>query len=176
MKLKVFSLLLVIALLLAGCGKEAATPAASQPDVTTEAAQASSPMAVPDFTVYNEDSQPVKLSDFLGKPVVLNFWASWCGPCKSEMPAFQKVYEELGGEVNFVMINVGEHMDEAIAFLETTDYTFPVLFDVNNDASYTYQISSIPTTFFLDAQGNLITYQVDAMEESVLRAAIDASK
>ena len=128
----------------------------------------------PDFTVTDAAGNEVKLSDFRGKGVVLNFWASWCGPCKSEMPAFQKVYEELGTDVHFVMVNVGEHMDAANEFLASTDYTFPVYYDVNNDASYAYQIGSIPTTFFIDAEGNLVTYQIGAMAESTLRASIDA--
>jgi len=171
MKLKLFSLLLA-ALLLAGCGSDPSAP--QTPGGEPETTAAASPMAVPDFTVYDKNSEPVKLSDFLGKPVVLNFWASWCGPCKSEMPAFQKVYEELGTDVHFVMVNVGEHMDAANEFLASTDYTFPVYYDVNNDASYAYQISSIPTTFFIDAEGNLVTYQIGAMPESTLRASIDA--
>ena len=171
MKLKLFSLLLAVSVLLCGCGGKTAAPDTNQPD-NASTTPAENPMAVPDFTVYDEDSQPVMLSDFLGKPIVLNFWASWCGPCKQEMPGFQKVYEELGGEVNFVMVDVGEHMDEALAFLKTTDYTFPVYFDVNNSASYAYQVSSIPTTYFIDAEGNLVTYQVGTMEESTLRAAI----
>ena len=172
MKMKIFALLLA-ALLLVACGSEAPAPQspATSPETTAAADTATT---VPDFTVYDGDSQPVKLSDFFGKPIVLNFWASWCGPCKSEMPAFQSVYEEYGDQVQFVMVNVGEHMDEATAFLATTDYTFPVYFDVNNDASYTYQISSIPATFFIDGEGKLVTYQIGAMQESVLRSAIEA--
>ena len=173
MKLKVFALLLA-ALMLTGCGKDAAAP--QSPDSTTKSTEnaATAAMSVPDFTVYDGDSQPVKLSDFLGKPIVLNFWASWCGPCKSEMPAFQKLYEELGEDVHFVMVDVGEHMDAATAFLATTDYTFPAYFDVNNDASYAYQVNSIPTSFFLNAKGELVTYHIGTMDEGSLRAAIKA--
>ena len=164
---KLISLLLLTALLLAGCGNEPAAPVETQPETTAAT------MTVPDFVVYDGDSNEVRLSDFFGKPIVLNFWASWCGPCKSEMPDFQKVYEELGGQVQFIMVNVGEQMSEAAAFIASTGYTFPVYYDVSNNASFTYQISSIPATFFINAKGELVTYQVGMLEESLLRTAID---
>ena len=172
MKLKLFSLLLA-ALLLVACGSEAPAPQspATSPETTAAADTATT---VPDFTVYDGNSQPVKLSDFFGKPIVLNFWASWCGPCKSEMPAFQSAFEKYGDQVQFVMVNVGEHMDEGSAFITSAGYTFPVYYDVNNDASYTYQISSIPASFFLNAKGELVTYHIGTMDESVLLAAIEA--
>ena len=170
MKLKLFALLL-IALLLVGCGGEPPVPQAPAPDRETTAANTTT---VPDFTVYDENSQPVKLSDFFGKPIVLNFWASWCGPCKSEMPAFQSVYEEYGDQVQFVMVNVGEPMTDGAAFIASAGYTFPVYYDVNNDASYAYQVSSIPASFFIDGEGKLVTYQIGTMQESALLAAIEA--
>ena len=66
----------------------------------------------PDFTVYDKDGKPVKLSDFRGKPVVLNFWASWCGPCQSEMPTFNEKYGELGDEIHFLMVNLTDSAAE----------------------------------------------------------------
>ena len=63
-----------------------------------------------DFTVYDEEGNAVKLSDFEGKPVVLNFWASWCGPCKSEMPDFEEAYGEYGEEIQFLMVNICFHL------------------------------------------------------------------
>ena len=62
-------------------------------------------VTAPDFTVYDASGNPVKLSDYFGKPIVLNFWASWCGPCQMEMPDFQEKYEALDGQVQFLMIN-----------------------------------------------------------------------
>ena len=169
---KMICLLLLAVLLLAGCGTKDASPditEASQP-----AADATQPASVlTDFTAFDTNSDPVKLSDYLGKPIVLNFWASWCGPCKSEMPAFQKAYEEFGDQVQFVMVNVGETTDEAEAFLAATDYTFPVLFDVNGQAAYAYQLSAIPASFFIGADGKLVYSHVGAMSESDLLEAIE---
>ena len=68
----------------------------------------------PDFIVYDSEGNEVALSDFLGQPVVLNFWASWCGPCKSEMPDFQEVYEEYGEEVQFLMVNLTDGSQETV--------------------------------------------------------------
>ena len=175
MKLKLFIPALVVALLLAGCGSQKAETAGSGEAATTAPAMAA-PEGFPDFTVYNSNSDPVKLSDYLGKPIVLNFWASWCGPCKAEMPAFQKAYEELGDQVQFLMVNVGEHMDEGSAFIASSGYSFPVLYDVNSIASYTYQISSIPATFFFDADGQIVDAHVGTMQESDLLAAIEKIK
>ena len=69
---------------------------------------------VPDFTVYDEAGNPHKLSDFRGKPVILNFWASWCGPCKSEMPDFQKSFEANGEKIHFLMVNCTDGSQETV--------------------------------------------------------------
>jgi len=114
----------------------------------------------PDFTVYKENGEAVNLSDFKGKPVVMTFWASWCGVCKAEMPDIQTVYEEYGDEVEFMMINVTdgdqETMDSAKAFLDTVDYTFPVYYDTTLEAGVKYYVSGLPTTYFLKADGELM--------------------
>ncbi|MDE6064050.1 MAG: redoxin domain-containing protein [Lachnospiraceae bacterium] len=123
----------------------------------------------PDFTVVNEAEEEVKLSDFVGKPVVLNFWASWCGPCKSEMPFFQNMYDTYGEEVVFMMVNLTDGSRETIAtaldYVQQADYTFPVYFDTNQEAAYAYYVSSIPATYFIDAEGNLVAYGVGALQE-----------
>ena len=114
----------------------------------------------PDFTVYDKDGNEVRLSDFFGKPIVLNFWASWCGPCQYEMPDFDEKYKELGSEVNFVMVNMTdgqrETVDTASAFIEEKGYSFPVLFDSDSEAALSYGAYSLPTTFFIDADGHVI--------------------
>lgn len=123
----------------------------------------------PDFTVVNESEEEVKLSDFVGKPVVLNFWASWCGPCKSEMPFFQTMYDTYGEEVVFMMVNLTdgsrETMETALDYVQQSEYTFPVYFDTNQEAAYAYYVSSIPATYFIDAEGNLTAYGVGALQE-----------
>ncbi|SFR54097.1 TlpA family protein disulfide reductase [Anaeromicropila populeti] len=133
--------------------------------------------AAPDFKVYDKDGQEVTLKSKVGKPIVLNFWASWCGPCKSEMPDFQKVYEELDVDVEFMMVNLTdgsrETKESALQHIEDNEYTFPVYFDIDQNAAYMYNVSSIPTTYFIDASGNLITYAQGMIEEEDLLKGID---
>lgn len=133
-----------------------------------------------DFTVRDIDGNEVKLSDFHGTPVVLNFWASWCDPCKGEMPGFQTVYESLEGEVAFVMVNLTdggrETVASAVAFIEEQGYTFPIYFDTELDAAAAYGASSIPLTYFVDSQGYLISNKKGMMSEKQLQSGIDLIK
>jgi thiol-disulfide isomerase/thioredoxin len=131
----------------------------------------------PDFTMLDMDGNEVALSSFFGKPIILNFWASWCGPCKSEMPDIQKFYEQYGEDVHFLIVNCTdgsrETVDSAKKFIEDTDYTFPVYFDTTYMGAYTYGASSIPLTYFIDADGNMAAYYMGAMSESILRQGVD---
>ena len=132
--------------------------------------------AAPDFTVYDKAGNAVKLSDMKGMPVVLNFWASWCPPCKSEMPDFNEIAKEYEGKVTFMMVNLtdgqSETQESAQSFIDSMGYTFPVYFDLNSDAAYVYGIQSIPTTFFIDADGNLIAYASGAIDGDTLKRGI----
>ncbi len=131
--------------------------------------------AAPDFTAYDADGNAVQLSDYFGKPLVLNFWASWCGPCKSEMPAFQQAYEQEDG-VQFLLVNMTggrETQADAEALLAQEGYTFPVLFDLDLDAAMTYGVAALPTTYFLDAEGNLVAWAQGAINEQTLQQGLD---
>ena len=131
----------------------------------------------PDFTVYDRDGNPVKLSDYRGKPVVLNFWSSRCGPCQMEMPDFQKAYEDLGEEIHFLMVNVTDGswdtVDSASAFIAENNYTFPVFYDTDISAASAYGVYSLPTTYFIDAEGNGVAYGMGAMDLETLMSGID---
>lgn len=131
----------------------------------------------PDFTVYDIDGNPVSLSDFAGKPVVLNFWASWCPPCKGEMPEFQKLYDELKDEVHFVMVDMVDDAQETVAsgssFIEENGYTFPVYYDTDYDAAITYQARSLPMTFFIDREGNFITGHMGMITADLLKERVE---
>lgn len=131
-----------------------------------------------DFTVFDADGKAHKLSDYRGKPVVVNFWASWCGPCKIELPAFQDKWETYGDEVEFLMVNLVDNASETLAsaqnFLSTTDYTFPVYFDTEQDAAYTYAVYSIPTTLFIDAQGQLVNTAKGLLNHDMLEQYIQS--
>lgn len=131
----------------------------------------------PDFTVTDSGGAEASLTQFRGKPVVLNFWASTCGPCQSEMPEFQSAYEGHGNEIQFMMVDVvgfnGETENRAKDFIEESEYTFPVLFDSNEDASMKYGLSSIPRTFFIDAEGYVVAMASGAMDAQSLERGIE---
>ena len=136
----------------------------------------SSKKVTPDFTVFTAEGVPVDFSDFKGKPVVLNFWASWCGPCKSEMPAFQEAWEEYGDEVQFLMVNLtsqSESVATASAFLAENNYVFPVFYDTAGSASTAYKVYSIPATYFINAKGKIVASHVGAMDETTLQSYLD---
>ena len=134
-------------------------------------------ISAPDFTVYDLDGNEVHLSDFIGKPIVLNFWASWCGPCKMEMPDFNEKYLEIGEEVQFLIINMTdgsrETVETASAFIAEQGYSFTVFYDTDQNAAATYNVYSLPTTYFIDAEGNAIAQATGAIDEGTLQRGID---
>ena len=151
------------------------TPA---PEVSGEEAKAEDYRA-PDFTVYDADGNEVHLYDFAGKPVVLNFWASWCGNCQIEMPDFNDKYIEHGDEVQFLMINVAdgkrETVEKAAEFIAEKGYSFPVFYDTTGNATITYAYS-LPTTYFIDSEGNALARVAGIINAETLQKGIDLIK
>ena len=146
---------------------------AAQPTEETEAP----PVQAPDFTVYDADGKEVNLSDFFGKPTVVNFWASWCGPCQMEMPDFEEKYLELGSKVNFLIVNMTdgarETVETASDFIARQGYTFPVFYDTASSAAMTYGVYSLPTTYFIDAGGIAIAQATGAIDGETLQRGLD---
>lgn len=155
------------------------TTGETAPQDTTENAgtQKADQNLAPDFTVYDAEGNAVRLSDYFGKPIVLNFWASWCGPCKMEMPDFDAKYRELGENIQFLMINMTdgdrETVEGASGFIAQMGYTFPVFFDINYYATMAYDVYSLPTTFFIDQNGQVVAYANGAIDLQTLQRGID---
>ena len=145
-------------------------------DSEKTADEPSSVSLAPDFTVYDQDGNEVTLSSFFGKPIVLNFWASWCPPCRMEMPDFNQAYLELGSKVHFLMVNMTagrETKQSAQEFIQEENFSFPVYFDLSQNAAVTYGAYSLPTTYFIDASGAAVAYATGAIDADTLRGAID---
>jgi cytochrome c biogenesis protein CcmG, thiol:disulfide interchange protein DsbE len=129
----------------------------------------------PDFTLPDAQGNPVQLSALRGKPVLLNFWASWCPPCKEEMPAIQRVHSDYP---NLVILAVNttyqDNEADALAFLQQGGLTFPVVFDRRGESTRLYETRALPTTFFIDRDGIIQEVVVGGpMSEALLRAQAD---
>lgn len=135
------------------------------------------PILAPDFTVVDIDGNEVKLSDMRGKPVIVNFWASWCGPCKSEMPDFEEAYKKYGDEICFMMVNMTDGSSETVStaskFIASKGYSFPVYYDTKTEAAIAYGVYSIPATYFIDSEGRGIAYAAGAIDSTALQKGID---
>ena len=127
-----------------------------------------------DFVAYDIDGNEVKLSDCYGKPIVLNFWSTWCNHCKVELPLFEKAYKE-NPDITFIMINITAADDVKLVneLLEKNGYTFTVWLDENADATEKYSVSSIPATYFIDKNGNIVNHTVGEMDEATLEKRLE---
>ena len=133
-----------------------------------------------DFSFIDENGKTLMLSDLVGKPIVLNFWATWCIYCKLEMPSFESLYEQYGEDINFVMMNVtdaSETVAVAKQYIESEGFTFPVYFDTEGKGAAKYGTASgIPLSFFFDKTGKLVAHASGALDEATLSRAIDMIK
>ena len=133
-----------------------------------------------DFTMTDREGNTLTLHGFIenGKPIVLNFWASWCPPCRIEMPDFEKVYAELGNEVQFIMLNLvdgtRETKESGVKFIDEQGYTFPIFFDYNRSGASAYAVRSIPTTIFIDKDGYITNTMIGAIDEETLRNGVNS--
>ncbi|MBR2047755.1 MAG: TlpA family protein disulfide reductase [Oscillospiraceae bacterium] len=153
---------------------ETTVPSSEQPDESVTA-----PLnPAPDFTVIDSSEGVWKLSDFLGKPVLLNFWSSNCPPCKAEMPLLQKAWETYGDQIQFMIVNLTDGYNDTFAsamkVIEENQYTFPVFFDTDSQGAIAYSIYSIPMTFFIDENGGIVGEHLGMLNEQTLESGIQS--
>lgn len=109
----------------------------------------------PDFTAELVDGTTLTLSELQGKPVIINFWATWCGPCVKEMPAFERLKADYGDEIGIIAVNCGDDAETVKEFVEKNGYTFPIALDETYDISMLYPTNGIPYTVILDENGTV---------------------
>ncbi len=132
--------------------------------------------ATQSFTVVDARGRSVELSSIRNKPVVVNFWATWCTYCVEEMPTFEDAYKKYGDDVVFMMVNMTEGEEtvaKAKAFVAERGYTFPVYFDQYGDAANTYRVSGLPMTLFIKRDGSLYTSHTGMLSKESLESYID---
>ena len=153
-----------------------AAPDTDAPDTPADTTPEQNPNQALDFTVQDWEGNMVKLSDFFGKPIVLNFWASWCPPCKAELPDFDDACKKYDGEVVFLMVNMTDNQMETVEvakdFIKTYGYDFPVYFDVSYEAAMVYGVRSIPQTYFINAEGEAVATATGMISAAQLEQGI----
>ncbi len=127
-----------------------------------------------DFTLVGLDGKDYQLSAFRGKPVILNIWATWCPPCRAEMPAFERVWQRYNqGDVMILAVNQRENAATIERFeQQVVDVSFPILLDSQGEVSRLFAVTGLPTTFFIDAEGRIQSVSMGGMDEATLLASI----
>lgn len=159
------------------------TDAVTNTTTSTDADTSTDPNAIPapDFTLIDQYGNTHTLSDYKGKTVFLNFWATWCPPCRAEMPEIQEIYEEYGENNSDVIIlglacpGIGQEgsVEDITAFLEENGYTYPVVMDSTGASAYYYNISAYPTTFMIDKDGNVFGYVTGQITKDMMQSIIE---
>lgn len=128
-----------------------------------------------DFTMQDADGNDVLLSSFKGKPVIVNFWTSWCSYCKTEMPRFEEAYKKYGDQIQFIMLDAvrsEKNPNDGKLFIENSAYTFPVFYDMEGKAMTLYAIRGFPATFFIDKDGNIVERAIGELSSEKLEENI----
>jgi cytochrome c biogenesis protein CcdA/peroxiredoxin len=156
-------------------------PATPAPQPTAKPAEGSAAATglqignrAPNFQAVNDQGDTVKLSDYRGKVVILNFWATWCGPCRVEMPEFEKAYQTQADKGFVVLaVNNRETTDKVTAFRKDMELTFPILMDENGDLQTKYSVQGYPTTYVIDRKGVIVALQPGPMTAAQVGQLVD---
>ena len=154
----IIAILLLLGVIITACPNEVPAPEVGK--------------IAPDFELNSLDGQTVTLSQLFGRPVMVNFWATWCMPCRYEMPYIQQVYEDWPEEeLVLLIINIQESSSRVAQFMRGEGFSFPVLLDSNGSVAQRYNVQGIPTTFFIDKYGFIQNITVGSFQS---RAEIEA--
>ncbi len=131
----------------------------------------------PDFAVEDKDGNTVRLSDMRGKPTIVNFWTSWCPPCKAELPDFDAAYKELGNEFNFMIVHLSQNWNDKQSdgqrYIKSEGFSFPVYYDVNGQGDAAFDKGGIPLSVFIDKDGKVVNTFNGMLSADDLRQMID---
>lgn len=175
---KIMSMLsvLLVMFVLAGCGNNDELESTNDETEAVSESVQEEPVTIkevlegdlaPDFTVQTADGSTFVLSEQKGKVVLLNFWATWCGPCVREMPAFEKLHQEYGEEVAILAVNCMEDKDTVDQFISDNGYTFPIAYDVEGEACIKYPSDGIPYTLVIGKDGTVQNIYLGARDADV---------
>jgi len=157
--------------LFSGC---AGGPSAS-PDQATPADDADAPAFIaPDFALPSLTNDTIRLSDLRGQPVVVNFWATYCGPCRAEMPDLQAIADAYSGRVAVLGINHREDEATVRAFIEEVGIKFPILLYPDDDTLIAYQVLGLPQTIIIDPNGDIVFRTFGPIDPDAVRATLDS--
>ena len=152
---------------------QAASIALPLSGAVTSAYKFTSGTPAPDFQLQTPDGTMVSLSDFKGKQVLVNFWATWCPPCRSEMPDMEQLYDERNGDLVVLAVNVQEARDPVRRFTDQYGFTFPVLLDTSGDVTQQFGVQSLPTSFFIDREGRVSAFNMGALNKSAMAKKLE---
>ncbi len=168
-------IILYILLLIASASWIALSPVEGEPVAAGTAPQAG--FAAPDFTLTTTTGESITLSDLQGQAVLVNIWATWCPPCKAEMPAMETVYNEYKDQGFMILAVNSTYQDtpaDIVPFAEGYDLTFPILLDETGKVTIDYQVRSLPSSFFINRQGIITEVVIGGpMSEALLRTRIE---
>ena len=152
-----FILVLLLIITLSACGRSGSEKSTSEEMAAAGLQAIKEETAIIDFELKDLDGNNIKLSSIKGKVVLLNFWATWCPPCRAEMPSMQKLYDKFKDKgLELLAVNLQEDLQVVKDFADNSGFTFPILLDSNGEVGGIYGARSIPTTYIIDKKGNVI--------------------